>query len=247
MERILTINGLTYAATYQESDVERIFEPLLKRWAAVCRAAGKRFVVCMAAPPGAGKTTLAHFLAAYGNELYPNVKFQALGMDGFHYPNEYLDTHTVVENGREKSLRARKGAPFTFDVERLGRALRDLRSPVPQPWPDYSRELHDVVPDALPVTGDVLIVEGNYLLLDAPAWRELHALADETVFLSADADMLHTRLVGRKAAGGMDLAAAEAWYASSDGRNVEQVLSHHVPADIELALAEDSSFSRVAL
>ena len=143
-------------------------------------------------------------------------------------------------------MRARKGAPFTFDVEQLAEALRDLRSPAPRPWPDYSRELHDVVPEVLPITGNVLIVEGNYLLLDAPVWRELYALADETVFLSADADMLHTRLVGRKVAGGMDLAAAEAWYASSDGRNVEQVLAHHVSADIELVLAEDGSFSRVA-
>lgn len=246
MERVLTINGLTYTAAYREPDVERIFEPLLKHWASAYCTVGKCFVVCMAAPPGTGKTTLAHFLAALGNELYSSVKFQALGMDGFHYPNDYLDTHIVVEDGCEKSLRARKGAPFTFDVEQLAEALRDLRSPAPRPWPDYSRELHDVVPEVLPITGNVLIVEGNYLLLDAPVWCELYALADETVFLSADADMLHTRLVGRKVAGGMDLAAAEAWYASSDGRNVEQVLAHHVSADIELVLAEDGSFSRVA-
>ncbi len=246
MERALTINGLTYTVRYCAADVSEVFEPMLKRWATSCRAGGGRRVVFMAAPPGTGKTTLAHFLADCGNELFPTVAFQALGMDGFHYPNAYLDTHSIIEDGREVTLRSRKGAPFTFDVEGLSHALCDLRAPHPQPWPDYSRERHDVVPDALSVTGNVLIVEGNYLLLDSPVWRTLHNFADETVFLSADERMLHERLVGRKVAGGMDAAAAEAWYEASDGRNVRLVLASRVSADVDLALAEDGSFSLVA-
>lgn len=198
-------------------------------------------VVLLAAPPGTGKTTLALFLERLAATVPGMPRVQALGMDGFHYPNAYLDVHEVVEDGERKTLRSRKGAPFTFDVEALAIAVADLKVARPHPWPAYSRELHDVVPDAVEIAGEIALVEGNYLLLDELVWRDLAALADCTVFLSAEADMLRERLVSRKVAGGMDYAAARAWYEASDGRNVRAVLGAHVPADIELSLSPDGS------
>ena len=198
-------------------------------------------VVLLAAPPGTGKTTLALFLERLAATVPGMPRVQALGMDGFHYPNAYLDVHEVVEDGERKTLRSRKGAPFTFDVEALAIAAADLKVARPHPWPAYSRELHDVVPDAVEIAGEIALVEGNYLLLDELVWRDLAALADCTVFLSAEADMLRERLVSRKVAGGMDYAAARAWYEASDGRNVRAVLGAHVPADIELSLSPDGS------
>ena len=200
-----------------------------------------RTVVLLAAPPGTGKTTLALFLERLAATVPGMPRVQALGMDGFHYPNAYLDVHEVVEDGERKTLRSRKGAPFTFDVEALATAVADLKVARPHLWPAYSRELHDVVPDAVEIAGEIALVEGNYLLLDELVWRDLAALADCTVFLSAEADMLRERLVSRKVAGGMDYAAARAWYEASDGRNVRAVLGAHVPADIELSLSPDGS------
>ena len=198
-------------------------------------------MVSLAAPPGTGKTTLALFLERLAATVPGMPRVQALGMDGFHYPNAYLDVHEVVEDGERKTLRSRKGAPFTFDVEALAIAVADLKVARPHPWPAYSRELHDVVPDAVEIAGEIALVEGNYLLLDELVWRDLAALADCTVFLSAEADMLRERLVSRKVAGGMDYAAARAWYEASDGRNVRAVLGAHVPAYIELSLSPDGS------
>lgn len=245
MKLDLTVNGLTYTVEYRDGDVRETFEPLLRAWAARHAEDGGRYVALLAAPPGTGKTTLALFLQELAAQMPDMPHVQALGMDGFHYPNAYLDTHTVEEDGRTKTLRERKGAPFTFDAEALAAAIADLKSEHPAPWPAYSRELHDVVPAAVPVMGEIVIVEGNYLLLDDSRWRGIAKLADQTVFLSADAGMLRERLVGRKVAGGMERAAAEAWFEASDGRNVDLVLRRHLPADVELRLDADGSIVRV--
>ena len=246
MELQLDVNGLTCTATYRDRDIEEVFLPLLRSWSVAHAASpAERTVVSLAAPPGTGKTTLALFLERLAATFPGMPRVQALGMDGFHYPNAYLDTHEIVEDGERKTLRSRKGAPFTFDIEALVAAVADLKLIHPHPWPAYSRELHDVVPDAIEITGEIELVEGNYLLLDEPGWRDLAALADCTLFLSADEDMLRERLVSRKVAGGMDYAAARVWYEASDGRNVRAVLDAHVPADIELSLGADGSIAFV--
>lgn len=245
MELKLEVNGLSYTAAYRDEDVEGVFKPLVESWTRLQAGRGGRLVVLLAAPPGTGKTTLALFLAALAKQIPGAPRVQALGMDGFHYPNSYLESHVIVEDGETKPLKARKGAPFTFDVDALAAALADVRGGDPVPWPAYSRRLHDVVPAAVDITGDILVVEGNYLLLDAPRWRELSHLADQTVFLSAPADMLEERLVGRKVAGGMSKTQAQTWYETSDGRNVELVLAAHVPADVELELEPSGAIKRI--
>lgn len=102
-----------------------------------------------------------------------------------------------------------------------------------------------MVPGVINITGEIVLIEGNYLLLDEPRWRDLAAMADQTVFLSADEQMLRNRLIHRKVIGGATRLEAEAWYEMSDGRNVRLVLDSHVPADIELALDARGSVSRV--
>lgn len=49
---------------------------------------------------------------------------------------------------------------------------------------------------------NVVVVEGNWLLLNEPVWNELHRLADFTVFVDTQPEFLQERLVNRKIRGG---------------------------------------------
>ena len=118
MEAKLTVNGFGFVARYGEKDVERVLLPLLWRWTELQKERGERLVVMLAAPPGAGKSTLAAFMEWLSRRTPEATPLQAVGMDGFHYPNAYLGAHSFVdENGREVCMRSRKGAPETFDVK----------------------------------------------------------------------------------------------------------------------------------
>lgn len=244
----LAVDGRSVMATYHTADVERVFLPLLDRLARVhaerCHraqqggSAGRRTVVLLAAPPGAGKSTLAatlEYLAAK-EPGFPGL--QALGMDGFHYPNAYLETHSAtLSSGEEVPLRSIKGAPETFDVRALIERVRTIRSAcAPVKWPAYSRIMHDVVPDSLIVDAPIVLIEGNYLLLDEEPWRELASLCDFTIFIEADRALLRERLIARKMRGGMAREDAKAFFNASDGKNVARVLEARRPADACLQL-----------
>lgn len=132
MEAKLTVNGFGFVARYGEKDVEHVLLPLLMRLTELQAERGGRLIAFLAAPPGAGKSTLAAFMEWLSRRTPEATPLQAVGMDGFHYPNAYLDAHSFVdEDGREVGMRSRKGAPQTFDVEGRragGRAERRARS-----------------------------------------------------------------------------------------------------------------------
>ena len=239
----ITVNGLDIEASYRDEDIEGVFKPLVRHWSAAQRRLGGRYIVFMSAPPGSGKTTLSLCLAQLSHDMDGCVPIQAIGMDGYHYPNAYLDSHTYVEDSETITLRSRKGASFTYDVAGLRAKLADARGEHPTPWPEYSRVLHDAVPDAMEITGDILLVEGNYFQIGEGAWAGIGELADETVYISAPMGLLRDRLVGRKLKGGSTQEEAEAWFERSDDKNVRRVLGGHVPADIELALGEDGGYT----
>ena len=101
-------------------------------------------------------------------------------------------------------------------------------------WPGYDRNLHDVVPDQYPITGNILLIEGNYLLLGESPWQELAGLADTRIFIRMEEDKLRQRLIARKVRGGMDPEKAENWYHQTDERNIRRILEGSSGWDIEI-------------
>ncbi|QUC66481.1 nucleoside/nucleotide kinase family protein [Aristaeella hokkaidonensis] len=235
-EHHILINGIEVAARYSDRAVNGIFVPLLEKLTAIQRTAGRRILVLLAAPPGAGKSTLASFLERLSRERAGLCPVQAVGMDGFHRRQEYLLSHTTERDGKTIRMVEIKGAPVTFDLQKLLAAVRRVAAGEVCGWPVYDRLLHNPVEDALTVDGDIVLLEGNYLLLDEEGWRDLAAYADYTVSVSAGEELLRDRLIDRKLHTGVAEDAAVRFVDYSDMPNVRLCLARSAPADLQLRL-----------
>jgi hypothetical protein len=182
------------------------------------------------------------FLEKLSRERPGLCPVQAVGMDGFHRRQEYLLSHTTVRDGKKISMVEIKGAPVTFDLEKLVSAIRKVKSGETCGWPVYDRMLHNPVEDALTVDSDIVLLEGNYLLLDEEGWRDLSAYADFTVSVSAGEALLRERLIDRKIRTGVAEDAAVRFVDFSDMPNVRLCLEKSKPADLRLQVGEDGDY-----
>ena len=240
----VNINGIDVNASYSEDAVNNIFLPLLSKLTQLQKEKGRRILVLLAAPPGAGKSTLNSFLQKLSEEHDEFTDLQAIGMDGFHRRQEYLLTHTTMRDGAEVRMVDIKGAPITFNLDLLKQRIRELFEKEITPWPTYDRHLHNPVENAITVENDIVILEGNYLLLDEDGWRELRDLADYTISIRADESLLRGRLVDRKIKSGNTRELAEKFVDFSDMANVRLCLEKTVKPDLELSLDEAGNYSK---
>ncbi|MBE5859872.1 MAG: nucleoside/nucleotide kinase family protein [Butyrivibrio sp.] len=242
MKYSININGIDVDANYSEKSIKEIFYPLLKHLTALQKEKNRRILVLLAAPPGAGKSTLVSFLQKMSEEDDELTDVQAIGMDGFHRRQEFLTTHTTVRDGKEVLMVDIKGAPVTFDLELLCDRLKKLLETEVIGWPSYDRHLHNPVEDAITVKRDIVLLEGNYLLLDEEGWRELKELSDYTIFISADEELLRERLIDRKIKSGNSRDKAEHFVDYSDMANVRLCLKKSMKADLMLRVLEDEEY-----
>ena len=241
MEYSVNINGLEIKAYYSEKSINEILIPLLKDLSDLYKEKGSRVLVMLAAPPGAGKSTLASFLEYLAKDIIPEIKVQAIGMDGFHRRQEYLLSHSVEIDGRNIQMVKIKGAPITFDLEKFKDKIKELKTNDVCKWPIYDRMAHNPIEDALNVDGDIVILEGNYLLLDMDGWRDLKDNADYTICLSADEKLLRERLIERKMMTGVDRENTVKFVDFSDMANVRLCVNKMMKADLELVLSYDGT------
>jgi pantothenate kinase len=185
-----------------------------------------RYMVAIAGAPGSGKSTLAETLR---NALTAMGEIAAVvPMDGFHYDD-------IVLNAR--GHRARKGAPFTFDVAGFEILLKRIRAGEPGiaiPVFDRTMELSRAAADIVDERAKIVLVEGNYLLLRQPPWTRLRSLFDFSVFLSVPREELERRLIQRWLDHGFDMAYARNWVASNDIPNILAVIDDSAAADLTI-------------
>ena len=237
------VNGFKLNAKFTEDTVNEVFVPFLKKLNEVYGQVGGRTVIAfLVGPPGVGKTTISHYLEKLSKDRQDLTTIRAIGMDGFHFSNAYLDAHTVEVDGNTVPMRSIKGAPQTFDLDSLQAKIREVKQEEVD-WPIYDRNIHDVVPDAISVEAEIILIEGNYMLLKDPRWTNIRTLADYTVFIKADSEMLKTRLIERKVRGGMSQEEAEQFYNTSDGKNVDLVLNNSAEADETWTLEHDGDIT----
>jgi pantothenate kinase len=186
---------------------------------------GPRRLVALAGPPASGKSTLATRLAA---------KIDAscvIPMDGFHLDNRLLD---------DRGQRQQKGAPQTFDAAGFVHLVHRLKDEDEVVFPLFDRETDCAIAGAGCVTArtTTAIVEGNYLLLDAPPWRDLSACWDLSLFLAVDDDTLERRLIDRWLGYGFSPEDARTKAEANDLPNARLVRDRSRPADITLTPAD---------
>lgn len=192
--------------------------------ATIFKRAGKarRFIVAIAGPPGAGKSTLSAAL----HDVLPAGTAEVVPMDGFHYDDSVLE---------KRGLRPRKGAPETFDFAGFEVLLKRIRAGEPDiaiPVFDRSIELSRAAASIIATDTRFILAEGNYLLLDEEPWNRLAPLFDLTIFVDVTRGELERRLRQRWHEHGRSDEDAIAWIASNDMPNIERVLSRRRPADL---------------
>lgn len=186
---------------------------------------GRRRLVALAGGPASGKSTLAAALARALNSA--GAQAQVVPMDGFHLDNALLIARTLLE---------RKGAPQTFDAAGFVHLVRRVRDEAEVVFPTFDRTRDLAVAGAGQITQacDTAIVEGNYLLFDAPQWRDIARLWDVSIRLDPPRDVLRARLVARWVAHGLDAEQARARAELNDLPNAQTVADAALPADITL-------------
>ncbi|MGM9975173.1 MAG: nucleoside/nucleotide kinase family protein [Clostridiaceae bacterium] len=238
---IFLVNSLEVHANYYEDDIENIFIPLLKRLTMMKKNKKERLLVYLAASPGVGKSTLASFLEFLSKDIADIHEIQSVGIDGFHYPQDYIKNNTINMNDKEVPMAEVKGCPETFDLNKLMSKIKSLKSENVK-WPIYDRTLHDVVDDRILITKDIVLIEGNWLLLKEGGWVELKDYCDYSIFIKADEEMLKERLIKRKIMGGLSEEEAVNFYQKSDSLNVRRVVNNSLEADLNLELLCNGKF-----
>jgi pantothenate kinase len=186
---------------------------------------GRRVLLGIAGAPGAGKTTLAEALVG---AVAADGRFRAahVPMDGFHLADVALD-----RLGR----RDRKGAIDTFDGWGYRALLHRLRDRADEPVyaPGFERQLEQPIAGSIAVGPevDLVVTEGNYLLVDEAPWRDAAALLNEVWFCDAPLPARRDRLIARHVAFGKTPAAATEWVDAVDLPNAARIEPTRARAD----------------
>ena len=191
-------------------------------------SAERRILCAVAGAPGSGKTTLARGLVAALNTRVPESAVM-VQMDGFHFDDLYLEP---------AGLRARKGAPETFDVGGLRHMLSRLRAgeeeAVAVPVFDREIEVARAGAQMVPRAARIIVVEGNYLLLARPPWDSLRAFFDVAVRVDVPEAILRARLGARWQGLGLNVDEIAAKVEENDIPNGRLVQNHSQPVDFLL-------------
>lgn len=171
--------------------------------------ASGRILVGIAGPPGSGKSTIAANVVDILNAPSRSCRAQAISLDGFHYTRKYLDTMPDPEEAHR-----RRGSPWTFDVDGILAFVKQLhdssectaRERAKILAPSFDHALKDPKTNDIVISPDtsIVVLDGNYLLLDWPGWKEIHRLLDMKIFVNVEPSTARKRVAKRHLLSGIE-------------------------------------------
>lgn len=208
-----------------ERPFAKVLPELLERISALPSGEARKLVAIAGVPAG-GKSTLADVLT----EALQSQGVNAVNvpMDGFHLDNRILEA---------RGLKARKGAPETFDAAGFLSLVARMKSEdeVIYPLFDRGRDIAIAGAGLLPKECDVVVIEGNYLLFDDAPWRELAGLWDLSVRVETSEDVVLDRCVQRWLAHGHTPEAARERALRNDVANAKRINAARLPSDVAIS------------
>ncbi|KAK9845962.1 hypothetical protein WJX81_007012 [Elliptochloris bilobata] len=189
----------------------------------------RRSIIAIAGVPGSGKSSIAAEVCRLLNAALGRPLAVVVPMDGFHYYRRELDAMPDPA-----AAHARRGAPWTFNAAAFVACLRAIRDQDEVLVPSFDHGAGD------PVKGDIavgpshqlILVEGNYLLLDEEPWAEVRELANEAWFVDVPLDQAMARVALRQVAIGVPAHVAAQRVATNDRPNADLVALTRGNADL---------------
>ena len=183
-------------------------------------AKSSRYLLGLVGAPAAGKSTFSAQLVEAVNKKLGQEVSVVVPMDGYHYSNEELD---------RRGLKALKGIPATFDAQSFVELIKKLQVESKQSvfCPLFDRSIEASIENGIEIKPQhqIIVSEGNYLLLDETPWNELRNLFDEIWFIEATIETLMPRLLARHKAGGRNEEETRAKIESTDLPNAKLIES----------------------
>lgn len=190
-----------------------------------------RYMVGIVGMPGSGKSTLARNVAQIINSIQEDTCAVVLPMDGYHYRKADLDAFDDP-----KEAHARRGAPWTFDAQAfVDMVVRVGDTRVEEIWaPTFDHRHGDPVERGVCIAPQhsIVLVEGNYLLLEQPPWNVLRNVFDETWYIDCDIEESLSRVFHRQTRNGAPARVARHRIETNDRLNAEDIYEAAHVADV---------------
>lgn len=170
----------------------------------------------------------------------------AVPMDGFHFTRKALDAMPDPANAH-----FRRGAAFTFDAERFLEFVTELRNKTEGSlWaPTFDHAVKDPKERDLMISADdrIVLVEGNYVALDEPVWRDAAKLFDELWFADVDFEVARKRLRERHLRAGIvqTLEDGDKRAMENDLVNGKEIIDKRLPVAEVVQSLEDGDWVHV--